>query len=176
MKNSEKYTPTFLVKALTVIVDIVLVLTILSLISYIFLIPTRFMMGIGGGMHFKHGVPLLYGLTLVVSILSSAFFLWIIWHLRLILKSLKTGTPFAKENPKRIRKVAYGVLAWGPIRLTSFFLGNKLIITGIGLYTNALLHSFSIIFIEFRFVAGVFVIAQIFERGIVLQQDHDLTV
>ena len=176
MTELKQFAPTFLVKALTIIVDVVLVLSILSLISYVFLIPTRFMMGIGVGMHFMHGVPLLYGSTLVVSILSSAIFLWIIWHLRLILKSLKVSTPFAKENPSRIRKVAYGVLAWGPIRLISFFLGNKLIMTGIGLYVNALLHSFSIIFIEFIFVVGILVIAQIFERGIILQQDHDLTV
>ncbi len=176
MIESKQFAPTFLVKALTVIVDVVLVLSILSLISYIFLIPMRFMTGIGTGMHFGRGVPLLYGSTLVVSILGSAFFLWIIYHLRLILKSLKAGIPFAKEIPKRIRKVAYGVLAWGPIRLTAFFLGNKLIITGIGLYANALLHSFSIIFIEFIFVAGIFVIAQIFERGKILQQQHDLTV
>lgn len=186
MVNTKRLEQSFLVKALALVIDIALVWSVLALLYSIFIEPMGLMLGMRDLNIFQwHSrqesiavVNLMTGLAIWInSLLGSAIFVWIVYHLRLILRSVKKGTPFAKENPKRIRKVAWAVLAWGPIRLLSFFLKGRFLFLGMGKAMSAMAPMFMITFWELIFVGlGILVIAQIFERGIVLQQEHDLTV
>ena len=108
------------------------------------------------------------------GLLTLAVFLWIIFHLKKLLRTVERGTPFAKDNPRWIRRVAYGVFAWMPLQIIS-----KILLMGLaeavmpGNFIDLLLRDFLMpIFLG----TAVLVIARVFETGVRLQQDQSLTI
>ena len=113
-------------------------------------------------------------LLLLTVVVVSAIFLWIVWHLRKLIQAIKAGNPFSPENPGRIRKIGYAILLWAPVDKLIFFLLFKLfglhyLFLGSGISTRPFLEM-----IFFGLV--VLVIAEVFQRGVKLQQEQELTI
>jgi hypothetical protein len=111
-----------------------------------------------------------------VSMLIWGIFLWIVWHLRKLMQTIKDGKPFLPENPGRIRKIAYAILLWAPIE--TLFYG--VMFRGFAVNVGPMFPTGGMpvrIFLELVFFGlAVLVIAEVFERGVNLQQEQDLTV
>lgn len=111
-----------------------------------------------------------------VMLPALAIVLLIVRQLRLFLRSVKAGRPFERANPARIRRIGYLVAVLGPlVGLGNFISGSKLI-------QRISLSDFSTsvetnIHLEMVFMGLLIVlIGQIFEAGVSLQEDQDLTV
>ena len=113
---------------------------------------------------------------LLSAFIDTLFYIFIIFLLRKIFSSLKTGEFFVKQNGIYIKKIAYAVLG---LTLIPAFL-NYLI----NIYVKKSLNIEGIIFkAQFEFDYGtiflallIFVIAQVFIRGTELKEDQDLTI
>lgn len=105
---------------------------------------------------------------------NCIFFMWITYHLRHIAHAVAGGNPFIAATPQRIRLVAYGIFAWGPFAaLLNIALGaldTTMKVEGAGSY------SFSISSGPLLFGLVVLALAHIFELGVKLQTEQDLTV
>ena len=123
---------------------------------------------------------------LVVSIvLPFLFVVWLIVHqLRLFLRSVKEGRPFDRENPKLIRRVGYLVFVLGPLEgLWSFVMSCKYIhqislpgaLLAIGKDSTMIVHAD---IDQNLIILGLLIllIAQIFDEGVKMQEEQDLTV
>ena len=113
---------------------------------------------------------------LLGAFLDTLFYIFIIFLLRKIFSSLKTGEFFVKQNGIYIKKIAYAVL--GLTLIPSF------LIYLIDIYVKKSLNIEGIIFkAQFEFDYGtvflallIFVIAEVFIRGTELKEDQDLTI
>lgn len=108
------------------------------------------------------------------SLLTVGVFLWIIYHLKKLVKTVEQGNAFEKENPGRIRRIAYGVFVWMPLQIYS-----KIMLKGFAEavktenFFDLLLRDFMLpLFLG----TAVLVIARVFETGVRLQQDQTLTI
>lgn len=186
MNDSMQFKPSGLVRFLAVVIEIAWVLGIISVILTVIAMPLTLVFGLArsGFPHWStHTVlyPILNPLWLIgiysSSLFASGFFLWIVYHLRLLMKTIKAGDPFNPANPVRIRRIGYSVIIWAPLRLMSFGLKGVLIYQGSHLSFPALMPLSCMLALELVFFGlGILVIAQIFERGLQLQQEQDLTV
>jgi hypothetical protein len=102
--------------------------------------------------------------------------LWILYHLRELLRALTRVGPFAPDNPGRIRKIGWALVAAGPVfGLFMFLYGTIYVrfldIPGAQIEVPVDVHPFVIL-------TGliVLVISQVFEMGVRLQREQDLTV
>jgi hypothetical protein len=177
-----------LVKILSVFVDVVWVLGIIGACCQLLLTPIglfRFMHHHFSGLPFyvmnrlfHFGIGSLVGtiLLFLVSMVIWAIFLWIVWHLRKLMHSMKEGKTFIPDNPARIRKIGYAVLLWAPIEV--IFYGS--ILRSVAWKIKPLLSLSGMplrIFLEMVFFGlAILVIAEVFDRGVKLQQEQDLTV
>jgi uncharacterized membrane protein YpjA len=107
-------------------------------------------------------------LTIAVSALKA-----FIWYVVLdLLSKLKLQTPFSMEVEKKLERIAYLLLAvWivsGPFWKTYIYYLTQA--TGIQLPAN-------ISGDEYLFMAGIiYIISQVFKRGIEIQEENNLTV
>lgn len=91
-----------------------------------------------------------------------------------ILEVMNIQHPFTKEIADMIAKISYVAFSIGIINLIAKQYYKWLIVRGKELYT---LHDFISGSSEFLFMAGlVFIIAQIFQKGIELQNEQELTI
>jgi len=108
------------------------------------------------------------GLMIMVSFLKA--FIW--WVVFALLSKLKLQTPFSMEVEKKLEKIAYlmlGVWVVSTIfwKTCIFYVSRD---TGIQLATN---NNGS----EYLFMAAmIYIISQIFKRGIEIQEENQLTV
>ena len=115
-------------------------------------------------------------LTIAVLLLSLAALL-IVRELRATLREVKFGRPFSAENPRRLKRIGWLVLALGPLEggwaiwMASRFL-DKLSIPGATLSINPMMFNYDSILLGLL----ILLIAQIFELGVRLQEEQDLTV
>ena len=110
--------------------------------------------------------------------------LLIVHQLRLFLGSVKQGRPFDRENPKRIRRIGYLVFVLGPLEgiwswLMSMKYMEQISLPGTSLAINE--SSKQIVNIntdQHLIIMGLLIllIAQIFDEGVKMQQEQDLTV
>lgn len=123
----------------------------------------------------SEGKGLLYAAGIgLASLLTVGVFLWIIHHLRKLVRTVEQGHPFDNENPGSIRRIAYGVFLWVPLRIFS-----KIMLEGIsevtqgGAFIDLLVRDFMIpVFLG----TVILVIAKVFETGVRLRQDQSLTI
>jgi hypothetical protein len=114
------------------------------------------------------------GIMYFAEIISKAFFLWIIYHLRKLLTTVKQGNPFEKRNPVWIRHIAYGFFFWIPFQVieTIWYKGFS--------YTFKTDYWFGVLFFHIMmplFIGMVIlIIARVFEAGVRMQQDQSLTI
>ena len=113
---------------------------------------------------------------LLGALIDTLFYIFIIYLLRKIFFSLKTGEFFVKQNGIYIKKIAYAVLGLSLIPAFLIYLLN--------IYIKQTLNIEGIIFkAQFEFDYGtvflallIFVIAEVFIRGTQLKEDQDLTI
>ena len=108
--------------------------------------------------------------------LFVAGLLWGTYQLRCFFMTVKNGEPFHKENPNRLRNLAYLMIASGPAHDISLYIQGWLLYDKFKMLNkNIDLHSD---ISGELIIAGLvlFVIAQIFDIGVKLQKEQELTV
>jgi hypothetical protein len=102
--------------------------------------------------------------------------IWIVYYLRRLIRTIFSGQPFVPENSLNLRRIAYAVIIIGPaVGILSYLYGalisSAIRITGFELMPEFDLH-LEIVALGFL----VLVIAQVFDYGIQLKNDRDLTI
>jgi hypothetical protein len=110
----------------------------------------------------------------------TAIFLWTCQQLRQLLRAVKRGHPFDPLNPKRICRIAWVVIAIGPVRDARQFIAAVSAIQS-GAIRQALPGAsvgYALRFSWETVVIGLVMlaIAYAFEAGVRLQNDQDLTI
>jgi len=110
------------------------------------------------------------GLTALIS--SAA-----LYQLFRLVQRISKGDPFSPDNPRRVRNVAYAVLAISVSNLVFNYVRNSLMrgrgvawewwFTGTVLFKGAE---------RIFFILGLLIIAKLLEIGVRLQQDQNLTI
>ena len=123
---------------------------------------------------FNKGKASFLALLVVLPFLFIA--LLIVRQLRLFLRSVKEGRSFERENPKRIRLIGYLVILFGIIDsiwglVWSFKYIHKISLPGASLSVNL---DFNLYYILLGLL--ILLIAQIFDAGVKMQEEHDLTI
>jgi hypothetical protein len=99
-----------------------------------------------------------------------------VYQLRCFFKNVKDGRPFDPDNPKRIRKIAYLIMAWGPVKGISLYLQALNVLKGLSFTEGSTAPNIDI-HLEFIFLGLVIlVIAQIMDIGVKLQREQELTI
>ena len=120
--------------------------------------------------------PVWHRFTIIILPLLMAGFLYGAYQMRRFFRTVKDGVPFHPDNPKRIRRIGYVVMAWGPAQGFFFLLQGWLTLREVQVPADDLTIPGNImpglIFVGLVIV----VIAQIFDMGVKLQQEQNLTV
>ncbi len=112
----------------------------------------------------------MYGFVLFISVLKALLF----YHLIELLNKLDVSKPFSSYVAGKIKSFAYYTLSIGIISLIARQLANNLLYYG---YETDKLNQFWEDGPAFTLMAAVvYVISQIFKRGVELQNENDLTV
>ena len=124
----------------------------------------------------ENGEKGLQRIFVVMPLLLSMLFLGIMMILRKIIKSIRSGTPFTRENAARIRAMGWLVMAAGPFYgileyIYAWVWLPKVKIEGALVEINPDLRVFYIF-------AGlvIVVIGHVFQYGVSLREDSELTV
>ena len=167
--EADSYHPSLLVKIIFALVNAIWILGIAAVIVQLVYYP-----------YFIVTPPRLRGslialiLFCITMIVSSLIFLWIVWHLRKLIRSIKAGSPFFHQNPGRIRKIGYATLLWAPVNGIAAFLFFKSATSQVAYPVKDLS---ALPFLEMIFLGlMILVIAEVFDRGAKLQHEQDLTV
>lgn len=108
------------------------------------------------------------GLTALVS--SAA-----LYQLFRLVQRIAKGDPFNPENPRRVRNVAYAVLAISVFNLVFNYVRNGLmrgLTSEWSFAASVIIKGTERIF----FILGLLIIAKLLETGVRLQQDQNLTI
>ncbi|MDR2235774.1 MAG: DUF2975 domain-containing protein [Chryseobacterium sp.] len=121
--------------------------------------------------------PQMYFRALTVIIFLACYKAYLAYFVVKIFLKLNLAAPFSEEIRKLITKISYAALAIGLISLIaeSYFFDQDSVRTGITPLTN--LHEFIGSGDEYLFFGGIiFIIAQVFKRGMELQSENELTI
>ncbi len=152
-----------------------IILHIARIVSWLVLIPTGaviFFLTIGGVFGgFDDGGDVADVLDLVRVFLSAGLMIHVAGILLAILETIKQGTPFEKENAKRLRGIGIAVVE---VELAKLAIG---IIGSVFLVLN---HekSFEILETPMPFIAAAiaYVLAKVFEEGARLKEEQEYTI
>lgn len=100
------------------------------------------------------------------SFITALVMLYVVTRLLEILKTLRFGAPFVKENADRFRQVGYALLIGEGVKFVFSFLG---MIFGADL-------DIDIELIAWLAIIAVFVLSEVFLEGARLKEEQDLTV
>jgi hypothetical protein len=115
-------------------------------------------------------------LMLLVLLPILAGLIYGVYQLRQFFKNVNNGRPFDPDNPKRIRRIAYLIMAWGPFKGIFLYLQALNVMKGLSFTGGSTTPRFDL-HLEFIFLGLVIlVIAQIMDIGVKLQREQDLTV
>jgi hypothetical protein len=109
------------------------------------------------------------------AMLTALFSLVVLYQLFRLVQMIVMGDAFNPTNPRRIRSVAYAVLAISVSNIVfrslyNYFLHQSQ--AGWWMVTNVLIKGTEMAFI----ILGLLIIAKLLETGVRLQQDHNLTI
>jgi hypothetical protein len=109
----------------------------------------------------------------ITMFLVLGILIWLLVHTYKLIKSVSKGEPFGSRNPRRIRKIAYGALALASVEFlevsfifllfTRHFMGFLYEFMGAPMWTAF-------------FGLSLLVTARVFEEGLRLRQDENLTI
>lgn len=169
MKNIEKKSQPSYVRAFSLLVDILWVFSIVVLFLTISIGVLSFISGSAGGGDNaeKWGI-------FVSSVLNSVIFVMIIFYLRRIIGSIKEKSPFKNTNVQSIKRIAYLVFLLIPIEIISQWLmsGFEKMFSTSGFVNLVWGNFFKLIFVGL----GILVIGKVFESGLSLQKEKELTI
>ena len=113
----------------------------------------------------------------ILSVLiDTLIYIYIIYFLRKIFSSLKTGVFFNRSNGEYIKKIAYTVLVLAFIPEFVSYLIESHITNNIEL-ANLVIHAkFDFDFRTIFFGFLIFVVAKAFIRGTEIKEEHELTI
>lgn len=116
------------------------------------------------------------GFFLWIPALLSLGLLWIVQQVRRFLRSVRKGTPFIPENARILRRIGYVVTLGGPvIGIVTFIYGmayqSMVDFPGATVDVPINVHPFTMFL-----GLVILVIAQVFDYGVKLQTEQDLTV
>lgn len=129
-----------------------------------------------GRLHLQNTDDSFIFFRLISVFADTILYVFIIYLLQKIFKSLKTGTFFIRRNGIYIKRIAYAVLGIALLPdfinyLINIYIADKLNISGIVFKAS---YNFDL---RTTFLALlIFVIAKVFIRGAELKEDHDLTI
>ena len=108
-----------------------------------------------------------------IPFVSSLIALWILYHLRCFFRLVAQGSPFAPEIPRRTRSIGYAIIAWSPLTgLASAWLHYLDALPGPHGFVGFRGWSAELIFIGLV----ILVLARVFEVGVGMQEEQNLTV
>ncbi len=168
MKGNKKEDQPSYVRAFSLMVDIIWILAVVGLVLALvmgFVIITK-----SGGVK---SIMIQTGISLT-GFFNSIIFVLIIFYLRKILRSIKAKSPFEVANVQRIKNIAYAVFVLIPIDIL-----GKILMRGF----DSTFSSAGFIdliwdgFIKLLIIGlGILVIAKVFESGLELQKEKNLTI
>ena len=105
---------------------------------------------------------------------TALFSMAALYQLFRLVQRIAKGDAFNPDNPRRVRNVAYAVLAISVSNIAFRTLNNYLLHRGAEWWmgTNVLIKGAERIF----FILGLLIIAKLLETGVRLQQDQNLTI
>lgn len=108
------------------------------------------------------------------ALLTALISLVILYQLFRLVQMVAKGDPFSPENPRRVRWVAYGVLAISVSNIAFRTLNHYFLHRGAEWWMgmNVLIKGAERAF----FILGLLIIAKLLDTGVRLQQDQNLTV
>ena len=108
------------------------------------------------------------------ALLTALLSLLILFQLYRLVQMVAKGDPFSPENPRRVRCVAYAVLAISVSNIAFRTLNHYYLHRGAEWWMgmNVLIKGAERAF----FILGLLIIAKLLETGVRLQQDQNLTV
>jgi hypothetical protein len=128
-----------------------------------------------GGWPGQSSAERIMGLSrLFQNILVFLLYLVILYHLYRLLAVISRGHPFSGESPRRIRWAGYGMLAITAVNLAAD-VARSFALPGLAwksFFSQILGQGFQTILLG----VGLLVIAAVFEAGVKMRQDQDLTV
>jgi len=104
------------------------------------------------------------------------FYVWIVWQLRRVFRTVRSGRPFSPENPRRIRSIGWAVLVSGPLYGLMSFAYGKAFIPLLEIPDATVSADMSAFPVTIFFGLIILVLAHVFELGARLKEDQDLTV
>jgi len=109
----------------------------------------------------------------VTWLFFSGILIWSLVHVYQLIRSISKKGPFSIENPRRVRKIAFGALALALVSLTSEML-SYLLTPGT---LKILLYNLMGVPMWVSFFGLVLlVIARVFEEGLKLKESDNLTI
>jgi len=159
------------VRAFNVILKLLWFVCIYGAVDFIIRTPRRF-----GLLHEKPPVNLEWVLSsFMTNLLGLLIYFWILYHLERLMRKIRKGNPFDPLNPVLIREVAYGVIAMA-IVLAAYYCLNNIFRIRTHFSWLALRSEITQLLWLALIAAGILVIAKVFEMGVKLQQDQNLTI
>ncbi|HUU45604.1 MAG TPA: DUF2975 domain-containing protein [Acidobacteriota bacterium] len=113
---------------------------------------------------------------LFIPALLLAGYLFIAYLLRAFIRTVRDGSPFIRENPKRLRTIGYCIAAAGPVYGILNFLYARVHLYQIDIPDACLEVPIDIHPLAIFLGLVILIIAQVFDYGVRLQTDQDLTV
>ena len=124
---------------------------------------------------------------LIITLLASIIYTLIIWYgfktLRMILKPMKEGLPFAKENPKQLKKLSLIVIIGGILSQCCDMMAKMTLLKTFNIQSvintdviKDITYNFNLDFTPILIGLVIFFLAYIFEYGVQLQQESDETL
>ena len=127
----------------------------------------------GTGLDFLRKDYLLPYIGLMTFVIAIAIIQVQVWeYLRKILKEINLNTPFSMKVAKMLENMSYIILVLGGLFIIADlyikYLAKSIPGLDVGYFKTAF---------QFLFAAGIiYVVAQIFKRGVEIQEENDLTV
>lgn len=113
---------------------------------------------------------------LFIPALLMAGYLFVVYMLRAFIRTVHDGSPFIRENPKRLRIIGYCVTAAGPVYGLLNYLYARVHLHQIDIPNATLEVPIDIYPLAIFLGLIILIIAQVFDYGLSLQTEQDLTV
>ncbi len=168
MRKDKKEAQSSYLRVFSLLVDIIWVFAVVGLVVY--LIMCFVMIARSGG---DKNFMVQTGISLS-GFLNSIIFVLIIFYLRKILRSIKAKSPFEVANVQYIKNIAYAVFVLIPINIIGKILiqGFESTFSSAGFIDLVLDGFFKLLIIGL----GILVIGKVFESGLELQKEKNLTI
>ena len=124
----------------------------------------------------------LLGGAILSALLTGGLLLWTLHQLRMLVRTVGRGAPFDPDNPARIRRIGWIVLAYGPLSGLLGFVESVALLTDVSAAVKRAFPDASVgVSLNLNLatvIIGLIIlaIAEAFQAGVRLQQEQDLTV